>query len=87
MTSSKAGKKRKADIQKAQEIYEEKKRNKRLQAALTDTMRALPPTQENFQNFRLPPTHWYARLRSLESLKSSLIKRNAQWFKWIISAT
>ena len=51
MTSSRAGKKRKADIQKAQEIYEEKKRNKRLQSALADTMRALPPTQENFQNF------------------------------------
>ena len=79
MTSSRAGKKRKADIQKAQAIYEEKKRNKRLQAALTDTIRALPPTQENFQNFRLSPTNWCARLRSLESLKSS--KRNAQWFK------
>lgn len=77
MTSSRAGKKRKADIQKAQAIYEEKKRNKRLQAALTDTLRALPPTQENFQNFRLSPTNWCAR--SLESLKSS--KRNAQWFK------
>ena len=51
MTSSKAGKKRKADIKKAQEMYEEKKRNKRLQAALTDTMRALPPTQETFKNF------------------------------------
>ena len=70
MTSSKAGKKRKADIQKAQEIYEEKKRNKRLQAALTDTIRALPSTQENFQNFTA-----YALLchhpRSLESLKSN----------------
>jgi len=51
VTSSKAGKKRKADIKKAQEMYEEKKRNKRLQAALTDTMRALPSTQETFKNF------------------------------------
>ena len=50
MTSSKAGKKRKADIQKAQEMYEEKKRNKRLQAALTDTMRALPSSQETLKN-------------------------------------
>ena len=50
MTSSKAGKKRKADIQKAQEVYEEKKRNKRLQAALTDSMRALPSSQETFKN-------------------------------------
>ena len=49
VTSSKAGKKRKADIQKAQEQYEEKKRNKRLQAALTDSMRALPASQETFE--------------------------------------
>jgi hypothetical protein len=52
VTSSKAGKKRKADIKKAQEMYEEKKRNKRLQAALTDTMRALPPTQQLNQKKR-----------------------------------
>ena len=57
MTSSKAGKKRKADIKKAQEAYEEKKRNKRLQAALTDTMRALPPTQETFKK----STHAFSR--------------------------